>query len=108
MIKARPTGHSKFAIKERVFMRILVIAGSGIGKALVKHDIQAGHEVWSGCRHLELNNHSASARLHLLEFDVCDPKMIEIVVADFQFGLDLIINNAGVAGEREHSFGCFH
>ena len=87
-------------------MRILITGASrGIGKALVKHYIQAGHEVWAGCRHPDLSNHQTSANLHLLELDVTDAKMIETVAADFQFSLDLIINNAGVAGGREHSFG---
>ena len=46
-----------------------------------------------------------AAHLHPLKLDVSDLEMIQQAASGIQSGLDLIINNAGVAGGREQPFG---
>jgi NAD(P)-dependent dehydrogenase (short-subunit alcohol dehydrogenase family) len=87
-------------------MRILITGASrGIGRALVKHYVKAGHEVWAGCRNPEVWQAPVAAHLHPFKLDVSDLEMIQQAAAGIQSGLDLIINNAGVAAGREQPFG---
>jgi len=87
-------------------MRILITGASrGIGRALVKHYVETGHEVWAGCRNPEVWQDLAAAHLHPLKLDLSDVEMIQQAATGIQSGLDLVINNAGVAGGRDQPFG---
>jgi NAD(P)-dependent dehydrogenase (short-subunit alcohol dehydrogenase family) len=84
-------------------------ANRGIGLQLTKHYIEAGWEVIATYRNAEGNEALqalASPQLTLLQADVNNDEGISKIASYFQGqGLDLLINNAGIYGPRDQTFG---
>lgn len=84
-------------------------ANRGIGLQLTKHYIEAGWEVIATYRNAEGNEALqalASPQLTLLQADVNNDEGINKIANYFQGqGLDLLINNAGIYGPRDQTFG---
>ncbi|MGB2133624.1 MAG: SDR family oxidoreductase [Pseudomonadales bacterium] len=84
-------------------------ANRGIGLQLTKHYIEAGWEVIATYRNAEGNEALqalASPQLTLLQADVNNDEGINKIASYFQGqGLDLLINNAGIYGPRDQTFG---
>ncbi|HCI02210.1 MAG TPA: short-chain dehydrogenase [Oceanospirillaceae bacterium] len=84
-------------------------ANRGIGLQLTKHYIEAGWEVIATYRNAEGNEALqalASPQLTLLQADVTNDEGISKIASYFQGqGLDLLINNAGIYGPRDQTFG---
>ena len=84
-------------------------ANRGIGLQLTKHYIEAGWEVIATYRNAEGNEALqalASPQLTLLQADVNNDEGISKIANYFQGqGLDLLINNAGIYGPRDQTFG---
>ena len=84
-------------------------ANRGIGLQLTKHYIEAGWEVIATYRNPEGNEALqalASPQLTLLQADVNNDEGINKIASYFQGqGLDLLINNAGIYGPRDQTFG---
>jgi len=84
-------------------------ANRGIGLQLTKHYIEAGWEVIATYRNAEGNEALqalSSPQLTLLQADVNNDEGISKIASYFQGqGLDLLINNAGIYGPRDQTFG---
>ena len=84
-------------------------ANRGIGLQLTKHYIEAGWEVIATYRNAEGNEALqalSSPQLTLLQADVNNDEGINKIANYFQGqGLDLLINNAGIYGPRDQTFG---
>lgn len=84
-------------------------ANRGIGLQLTKHYIEAGWEVIATYRNAEGNDALqalACPQLTLLQADVSNDEGISKIASYFQGqGLDLLINNAGIYGPRDQTFG---
>lgn len=84
-------------------------ANRGIGLQLTKHYIEAGWEVIATYRNAQGNEALqalASPQLTLLQADVNNDEGISKIASYFQGqGLDLLINNAGIYGPRDQTFG---
>lgn len=84
-------------------------ANRGIGLQLTKHYIEADWEVIATYRNAEANEALqalASPQLTLLQADVNNDEGISKIASYFQGqGLDLLINNAGIYGPRDQTFG---
>ena len=77
-------------------------ASSGIGRCVVTRLAQQGHRVFAGARKAQdLAALGAIDRVTALELDVSDPAQIAAAVQRVQaagYGLDGLVNNAGVGG----------
>jgi NAD(P)-dependent dehydrogenase (short-subunit alcohol dehydrogenase family) len=84
-------------------------ANRGIGLQLTKHYIDAGWDVIATYRNAEGNDALqalACPQLTLLQADVSNDEGISKIASYFQGqGLDLLINNAGIYGPRDQTFG---
>ena len=84
-------------------------ANRGIGLQLTKHYIDAGWDVIATYQNAEGNDALqalACPRLTLLQADVSNDEGISKIASYFQGqGLDLLINNAGIYGPRDKTFG---
>lgn len=89
-------------------MNILITgANRGIGLALTQYFLQAGHKVLATCRSqnaatdlMTLNQQHDD--LIVTELDVADNQQIDALAINFPFqSLDMLINNAGLYGEKQ-------
>lgn len=84
--------------------RILITgAGRGIGLALVKELMARGHQVFGSVRNSESARQLATefgAGFTPLLFDVTDDQAVTTAAAALEAPLDVLLNNAGVLGER--------
>ena len=91
-------------------MQTIVISGAnrGIGLALTRQFLQAGHHVIAGCRHpAEAADLLASpGSLELAQLDVGDAKSVSLFCQQIgKRAVDVLINNAGVMGCEQQGIG---
>jgi NAD(P)-dependent dehydrogenase (short-subunit alcohol dehydrogenase family) len=74
-------------------------ASSGLGKAMAIHLASQGHQVFVTLRDITQKNiFSAYPNIHAVKMDVCDEASISSALKEINLsGLDVLINNAGIA-----------
>jgi NAD(P)-dependent dehydrogenase (short-subunit alcohol dehydrogenase family) len=79
-------------------------ANKGLGRETARRLIDAGHDVWLGARNAEAGNEAAEALgARFVALDVTDDASVAAAVQtirDAGTGLDVLVNNAGIAGAR--------
>lgn len=77
-------------------------ANRGIGRETARRLIEAGHDVWIGARNAREGERAAQELgARFVQIDVTDPESVDAAaqtVRDAGTGLDVLVNNAGVAG----------
>lgn len=99
---------------ERKTPSVLFITGAnrGLGLEFVRQYAQEGWHVFATCRNPrnahDLQEIAVNYPLILIEqLDVCDPKQIAQLAAKLASKkIDLLINNAGIIGQRPDTLGC--
>lgn len=94
-------------------MQTIFITGAnrGIGLELTHHYLKKNYQVYATCRSLgaatQLKAFSQQyPHLHIITLDVSQPTQISQLSATFaNIPIDILINNAGVWGPKETSFG---
>jgi NAD(P)-dependent dehydrogenase (short-subunit alcohol dehydrogenase family) len=93
-------------------MTTVLITGAnrGIGLEFVKQYQAAGFEVIATCRDpqlaQELKTVAEKGRVQIVELDVTNEQHLRAVQASLNnVPIDLLINNAGILGDREETFG---
>lgn len=82
-------------------------ANKGLGKEAARRLIAAGHDVWIGARDPERGQATADELgAHFVQLDVTDDASVAAAVQTVGEGggLDVLVNNAGIAGDFAMSF----
>jgi NAD(P)-dependent dehydrogenase (short-subunit alcohol dehydrogenase family) len=79
-------------------------ANKGLGRETARRLVDAGHDVWIGARDAAAGQEAADAlRARFVTLDVTDDDSVAAAAATIRAatGLDVLINNAGIAGNRQ-------
>lgn len=84
-------------------MSVCLITGCsrGIGRALTELLLDEGHEVIGSVR--AKSAPIRHQRFRTVRFDVCDENAVEATAKSFAGPIDVLVNNAGISGPRDHA-----